>query len=244
MEQLASQMKLLTCRISRQALNFEKISDWNCMMDNNKIYALYGVWMKLFGFERSISSFVEKLEISCSNEADILDVGCGTGVVGLSLAKNIPKSKLLLTDLNSSLLIQAISNAQKAGIFNARITTGISDISMPRKIKLADDSEICLQENKFDVVSVGAAIGYSKDQENTIIELLSLVKKGGYFLNIEMNDGYIGSLVSSRYKYPIIPIHKMQRIITSQGFSLIDVPLSINYFPANFTRKCMLAKKL
>ena len=70
-----------------------------------KLYTLYSLGIKVFGFKRSISQFVEGLNLDHPSDAKILDVGCGTGVIGLALMKNRQDSILVATDLNTDFLL-------------------------------------------------------------------------------------------------------------------------------------------
>ncbi|MDM8566753.1 methyltransferase domain-containing protein [Candidatus Halobeggiatoa sp. HSG11] len=206
------------------------------------LYGSYAFGMKILGFERSISNFILSLNLEYPSDSKILDVGCGTGIIGLTLMNERPNSTLIATDLNSDLLLRTKQNAKKMGIEESRITLGMSDISQPNKAKSITNPSTFLEIDKFDIVSIGATIGYSKSQETTITTLLDMVKHNGYFINIEMNENLIGKLVSKKYCYPILPLSKMENIIKSCGFNVTSVPIST--FPANLTRVCYIARKI
>jgi len=48
----------------------------------------------------------------------ILDLGCGSGCIGLSLLKNIPDAQLIAVDISSQALQVAMGNAEKMGLQN------------------------------------------------------------------------------------------------------------------------------
>lgn len=170
------------------------------------LYSSYAFSMKILGFERSISNFILGLNLDYPNNAKILDVGCGTGIIGLTLMQGHSDSTLISTDLNSELLLQTKRNAQKKEIEESRITFLISDINQPNKAKLTTSPPKPFEIGNFDVISTGAAIGYSKSQETTFKTLLDMVKPNGYFINIEMNENLTGKLISKKYCYPILPL--------------------------------------
>ncbi len=206
------------------------------------LYASYALGMKALGFERSISSFIESLDLDHPNDARILDVGCGTGIIGLTLMQDRPESTLVATDLNSDLLHQTRLNAKERGINESRITLGISDITNPREAKSINIPSKQLNIEKFDIVSTGAAIGYSQNQENTLKILLNMVKPNGYFINIEMNEQFFGRITSRKYCYPIIPLSDMKEIIENAGFTVTSIP--VDRFPARLTRTCYIARRM
>ncbi len=66
---------------------------------------------------------------------DILDVGCGYGPIGLSIAKVNPKREVLMVDINTRAVALSQKNAQLNGIQNVRIfeSDGLSAISTETK---------------------------------------------------------------------------------------------------------------
>jgi len=71
-----------------------------------------------FGSRLLIESFTEP-EV----EGDVLDVGCGYGPMGISLAKTTGRAAMLV-DVNERALVLAASNAVANGV---SVTTGVSD---------------------------------------------------------------------------------------------------------------------
>jgi ubiquinone/menaquinone biosynthesis C-methylase UbiE len=197
--------------------------------------------MKNLGFDASISKFLTEINIANEDYKNILDVGCGTGVIGLSLAERYANSSILFTDINKNLLNQAKNNAEQKKIETKRLSFAISDITAPKKITLTNNNSAHLKDATFDIVATGAVIGYSHNQEQTIEDLLSLVKPNGYFINIEMNEDFFGRMVSKKYKYPIMPLSEIEKLIKLNGFELVSIPVTT--FPAKLTRTCYIARK-
>ncbi|MGM9944331.1 MAG: class I SAM-dependent methyltransferase [Lysinibacillus sp.] len=54
-------------------------------------------------------------------EGDVLDVGCGYGPIGLSIAKAIPERFVHMMDINTRAIALAEKNAQVNGVQNVRI---------------------------------------------------------------------------------------------------------------------------
>lgn len=213
-------------------------------MADKKLYDLYGLGMKLTGYERSIAGFLQTLDIPASSESNILDAGCGTGIVGLTLLQRFGGSSLLSTDIDDRFLGQVIDNAmQYNGVDSSKVTVGLSDVSTPHEVTLHDARTMSLPEEYFDIVSIGASLGYAKDQKEALRTILGLIKPGGQFINLEMNEDLIGRYVSRRYQYPVIPISEMIAIIGSEGYSVETIPLSLRHFPANLTRVGIVAQK-
>ena len=54
-------------------------------------------------------------------EGDVLDVGCGYGPIGLTIAASFPERNVHMIDVNERALALSVSNAERNGITNARI---------------------------------------------------------------------------------------------------------------------------
>ena len=76
---------------------------------------------------------VEKILTECRRDgalppADILDMGTGSGVIGLSLALAFQESRVVLADVSADALALARENAEKLGVPSERLTLVPSDL--------------------------------------------------------------------------------------------------------------------
>jgi ubiquinone/menaquinone biosynthesis C-methylase UbiE len=129
------------------------------------------------------------------------------------------------------------------GIGQERLSVGLSDISTPSDVTLVPGDTVTLEKESLDLISVGAVIGYSKDQSKTIKALLDLIKPGGILINLEMNERLMGRWTSYRYEYDVMPLKEMEAIMVGEGCRVSMQPLSLKYFPASATRIGILAVK-
>jgi ubiquinone/menaquinone biosynthesis C-methylase UbiE len=207
-----------------------------------KTAKLYATFLKVLGYERGIRRFIDRLELDCPKGSRILDIGCGSGIVGLRLLERLPNSTLLATDLEKNFLKETISNARERRIDERRTTVGLSDISDPEQVTLLNGTSLVLAEHSFDVVAVGGVMGYSRDQVATMRALLGLIKPGGYLINLEMNERPLGKVVATWYNCRPIPSSLLVRTIEGEGHSVSVIPFSVRDFPANLTRVGVVAK--
>lgn len=209
-----------------------------------KVAPFYSWMIKWVGFERGVRAFVKDLQLPGSDSAKILDLACGTGVIGLELMQKFPKSTLLASDLEDSFLKEVRSNAERLGFPPSRVQLGLTDIAEPQRVVLMDCSQITLEPASFDIVSIGGALGHVRDKEKALLAILQLVKPGGFFVNLEMNRNLFGYLASLFYHCHPIPQKRMQLILEESGFECQTLPFQWRHFPANLTRVGFLAKKI
>jgi ubiquinone/menaquinone biosynthesis C-methylase UbiE len=204
---------------------------------------VYDFFIKSLGYERSLDRFLQQLPLSHNGPLRILDAGCGTGLLGLGLMRRFEDAQLIATDLEPNFLKKTLQNAKSRGIADHRIQVGIADISHPSRYKTLDGTETTLQPSSIHLICVGAVIGYSKDIERSLIELVELLEPGGTLINLEMNESLSGRFVSRRYHYFNIPIARMVTVLRENGCNVSHRRLSFTHLPAKLTRTAIVATK-
>jgi demethylmenaquinone methyltransferase/2-methoxy-6-polyprenyl-1,4-benzoquinol methylase len=207
-----------------------------------RLSRLYGAFLRILGFERGVSRFIDRLELDCAQDCRILDLACGSGVMGLQLLKRFNRSTLVATDLERNFLEETRTNAKERGLDTGRITLGTADITEPRRVTLLTGEAMDLQDRTFDIVCIGGALGYSKDPERSVEMMLDLVKPGGYFINLEMNNNPVGKIIASLYDYRPVSFETMERIAGERGQTVKLVRTTLREFPANLTRIGVIAR--
>ena len=203
------------------------------------IYIPYYHIMKIFRYDCQIEKFI--LSYTRDNRIcdSILDIGCGPGVVGLTLSKIYPKATITFTDINVGFLkkIEAkLNNKQKA-------TFGISDISQPNQIRFFSGERKAFKDQTFDIISAGANIGYSSDLDSAILTLYQMLKPGGYIINLEMNNDFWGKLISRVYGYRSVSLKNISSSLRSTNAVVSAKPIPKSFFPLGLTRQCIIIKK-
>lgn len=204
----------------------------------------YDFFMKILGFQSSIDRFLRKLPLDCAPGCRILDTGCGTGVLGLHFLERFPSARLQATDIEPNFLRTTLANAEKRGIGQERIMAGIADISHPQRLTSLDGVSLTLEEATFDLICLGAVVGYADDTEASIRQLLGLLVPGGYLINIEMSESLTGRFVSHRYRYHNISLDRMRDVIREEGCEVSATPLGLSHLPAKLTRTALVARKV
>ena len=203
----------------------------------------YDFFIRFLGYERSIERFLGTLEVEVDPKCRILDAGCGTGLLGLHFLQRFPDANLVATDLEPNFLSALIANAERRQISKDRITLGIANISTPHQVTSLEGDPWELEAESFDLICVGAVVGYADDTAKSIVELLRLLSPGGYLINLEMNEGIAGRYVSHRYHYQNLPIDEIIELMEGQGADVSSQTLKLRHLPARLTRTAIIARK-
>lgn len=110
-------------------------------------------------FSKSGVDYGSKVLIEAMNfnqHAEVLDVGCGYGPIGLSAARMAPQGHVTMIDINSRAVELAKENAKRNGISNVTI--------------LESDLFAAVQGQQFDVVLTNPPIRAGKETVHAIFE--------------------------------------------------------------------------
>ena len=204
---------------------------------------VYDFFIKSLGYERSINRFLGSLQISCPNQCRILDAGCGTGLLGLHFLNRFPEATLYATDLEENFLRATLANAANHKIASDRVHVGRADISNPDHCMTLDGESVRFSPGSFDLICVGAVVGYASDTPQTLRDLVRLLAPGGQLINLEMNESPTGRFVSRRYHYRNISLREMSEVLRDEGCEVNAKVFQLKHLPAKFTRTCIIAKK-
>jgi trans-aconitate methyltransferase len=199
--------------------------------------------MKSLGYERSLDRFVRQLPLEQRGPIKILDAGCGTGLLGLSLLQRFPQASLIATDLEPNFLKATMANACSRGIETSRLQVGLSNISQPQEYSTLDGRAQTIAPLSMQLICIGAVVGYSDDIEASLRQLVHLLAPGGTLINMEMNDNLIGRYISKRYHYRNISLRRMVQVLSEADCEVVNKRLMLRHLPAKITRTAILATK-
>ena len=204
---------------------------------------VYDFFMKRIGYEKSIDRYLASLHINTPAECRILDAGCGTGFLGLHFLQRWPQAELHVTDLEPNFLNTTLANARHRGLPVDRILARVSNITTPKHATTLDGTPHTLVDNDYDLICLGAVVGYSEDTELSLRQLMQLLAPGGILLNLEMNETLTGRFISWRYQYRNIPLARIEQVIQEEGGEITPTSLRLTHFPAWVTRVPLIARK-
>jgi len=113
----------------------------------------------------SVQALVRELNLSENSAPTVLDLACGSGLIGEEIRRQIPKSNLIGADISAQMLEVA---KQKVEIYDKLVKADLS-------------KELDFGEEKFDaVICIGAATYFAA--EDVLDNWLNVCKDGGLFV--------------------------------------------------------------
>lgn len=151
--------------------------------DMSKLYGgeLYAT-SKTMTIKRLEIESLKKVISTTSNRSEVLEVGCGTGINCIELAKNFPESFFYGIDYIDEMISNANDNIQKCKANN--VSFSVDDV-----LKLGSN---LVNDKIFDIVySVRCLINLNSEklQKIAMSKISEHVKPGGYYLMLE-NSSY------------------------------------------------------
>ena len=137
---------------------------------------------------------VKMKEIISLEKPKILDIGCGTGKVAITMAKNLQKGgEVYGIDIFSD----AISNNDLKTVESNASAEGVKDITT---FKFGSATEIPYENNYFDIVNVSYVLHEVRDKEKALKEISRVLKPEGKLYLCEFNrNSSINILVNGIY---------------------------------------------
>ncbi len=198
----------------------------------DRIAGLYDVTFKFNGYGRSLEKYLRKHLPPLSRSARILDAGCGTGLLTLSLLKAVKRPvHITAVDLSASSLI----TAQKAVSENLEghnkvVFTQANVLALP----FTDDS--------FEMIVTSGALEYVPLEEG-LSELARVLAPGGYMLHLPVRPSPVSKLLEVMFRFKTHPPQEVAdntnryfRIVKHYRFPPLD--------PIGWSKTAILAQKV
>jgi ubiquinone/menaquinone biosynthesis C-methylase UbiE len=198
----------------------------------DKIAAFYDLTFKLNGYGRSLDQYFGIHPLPVSRGAQILDAGCGTGLLTLALLRNLhfPVSITAL-DLSST----SISAARKAVEESPGRT---------RDVTFAEGNLLSLpfSDNSLDLVVTSGALEYVPLAEG-MTEIARVIAPGGHMLHLPCRPSPASTLLEILFRFKSHP-RRLVMAETKRHFRLVHEyrfpPLQI----IGWSKTAMLAQKV
>lgn len=198
----------------------------------DRIAGVYDVTFKFNGYGRSLEKYLGKHLPHLSNGARVLDAGCGTGLLTLSLLKAVSRPvRVTAVDLSSS----SIETAKKAV---AERFGRASKITFTQ----ADVLALPFANGSFEMIVTSGALEYVPLQDG-LKEMARVLAPGGYMLHLPVRPSPVSKLLEVMFRFKTHPpqsvadhTNRYFRIVKHYRFPPLD--------PIGWSKSAILARKV
>ena len=191
---------------------------------------LYDITFKFNRYGHSIERYLRERSLPFPGDAEILDAGCGTGLLTLAILKTLRRpARVTAIDLSAPSLAEAKQAASKERTRHAVQFLQANLLSLP----FADDS--------FDFVATSGALEYVPLGEG-LAELARVLRPGGHLLHLPVRPAPASLLLEWMFRFKTIPPREVDahtrkhfRIVEQYRFPPLD--------PIGWTKLAILAQK-
>lgn len=186
----------------------------------DRIARLYDLTFKFNGYGRSLERYFREHPVPLEDNAQILDAGCGTGLLTLALLRTLAlPAHITAIDLSASSLQkarQAVANVLPGREHEVRFLQA-NLLSLP----FADET--------FDFIATSGALEYVTLREG-LGELARVLKPGGYLFHLPVRPAPASLLLEIMFRFKTHPPQEVNenterylRIISRHRFPPTDI---------------------
>ena len=173
-------------------------------------------------YREAIARFFKDVEFNLENK-EILDAGCGTGVVSLTLAKYHREARIVGFDKSIEMLYQAEKARVENGYRNLEFCFG--DIARVSPLKTLDGRVKTIERESFGNVIVSGALEHV-NIELGIRELVKYLAKGGTFYNLSVRDNKPGRRLGKVMGFdPYSKLRVMEAFADAGLGDILEIPI-------------------
>ena len=186
----------------------------------DRIARLYDLTFKFNGYGRSLERYFREHSIPLEDNAQILDAGCGTGLLTLAMLRTLARpAHITAIDLSASSLHkarQAVANVLPNGPHQVRFLQA-NLLSLP----FADET--------FDFIATSGALEYVSLGEG-LGELARVLKPGGYLFHLPVRPAPASTFLEILFRFKTHPpedvnanTERYLRIVSRYRFPPTDI---------------------
>lgn len=186
----------------------------------DRIARLYDLTFKFNGYGRSLERYFREHPLPLEDNAQILDAGCGTGLLTLAMLRTLARpAHITAIDLSASSLQkarQAVANVLPGCQHDVRFLQA-NLLSLP----FADET--------FDFIATSGALEYVSLREG-LGELARVLKPGGYLFHLPVRPAPASLLLEIMFRFKTHPPQEVNdnterylRIISRHRFPPTDI---------------------
>lgn len=195
---------------------------------------LYNITFKFNGYGRSIERYFETNPLPLPAGAQVLDVGCGTGLLTYALLKTLRRpSRITSVDLSLSSLQTARRGLRTEQPSRVRHETAFAQANL-LSLPFADQT--------FDLVVTSGALEYVPLPES-FAELARVIAPGGYLFHLPVIPLPFSRVLELLFRFKTHPTEAVLAS-TRQHFRLLDEYRFPFPDPIGWTKMALLSQKI
>ena len=168
----------------------------------DRIADVHNLALKINGYRRSVSKYLQSLDLDLDKDSFVLDAGSGTGIVTLGFQDaGFRPRKTIAFDLSRNSLKIAREQFEKEGKIDA------SNIESVQGNVL----QLPFPDETFDLVLTCGVLEYVS-LDAGLKELARVIKVGGKLVFIPVKPSFVGSVLELLYKFKIHPLENVRKI--------------------------------
>ncbi|MEZ5306126.1 MAG: class I SAM-dependent methyltransferase [Pyrinomonadaceae bacterium] len=198
----------------------------------DRIADVHNVTLRMSGYRKSVAKYIRSLDLELGAEPMVLDAGCGTGILTLSLVSaGVQNATVVSLDLSMKSLEVAREQYQKDKFIEIDKTYPVQ----------GDITRFPFADNTFDLLLTSGALEYVP-LDNGLREMARVLKPGGHLVLIPVKPSVVGSVLEVLYKFKSHKIEDVKRVAL-RYFSIVgnyDFP---PVEPIGWSKKIFLLEK-
>ncbi len=214
----------------REPLSGEATADVISIYD--RFTALYDMMFRINGYQASVERFLRETSLPLRPGARILDAGCGTGLLTLSMLQALERpARITSVDLSKSSLLTAKRAAGKARL------------AANHKVRFVQANAMALPfaDESFDFVATAGVLEYLP-LDDGLEELARVVAPGGHFLHLPCVPSPMTRLLELMFRFKAHPIEEVLDT-TARRFRIIKNQQFKAFEPIGWSKVAILAQK-
>jgi SAM-dependent methyltransferase len=199
------------------------------MMQSKFAYRLFGKMARLYtrflqmsGYAQSVEFFVSHLPLSTDQPLRVLDVGSGTGIYTMAIARRFSEAEIVAFDLNAD-MIEQLKTDMQAYFPQTRLQAFTHDIYEPLDSTLGT----------FDLLITSGILEYTP-LKKTVAQFGQLVRPGGIVCYSPMRDSFYGRFIGKIYQTRPYTREDSRAAFEAAGFQRTQLVTLPWYHPASF----------
>ncbi len=209
-----------------------QIDDGGAAVFYDRVAHFYDLTFKFNRYGHSIERYLREVSLPLSSGARILDAGCGTGLLTLSLMKVLKRdARITAVDLSASSLLKA-RRASHQTETKLKHRVGFSQANI-LSLPFADET--------FELVVTSGALEYVPLREG-FRELARVLAPDGYLLHLPVRPAPASRLLEVLFRFKIHPPREVAEE-TNRFFRVIDRHRFPPLHPIGWTKLAVLAQK-